>query len=47
MLDVIRSDMDVIYKIADMSLPSRKKLSIVDFWRNHIPDYSLTISPFC
>lgn len=43
--------MDVIYKIADMSLPSRKNeaqpfLRIVDFWRNHIPDYSLIVSPF-
>ncbi|PKU33639.1 hypothetical protein llap_16057 [Limosa lapponica baueri] len=42
--------MDVINKIAAMSPPTSKKetqafLSIVGFWRMHIPDYSLTVSP--
>ncbi|GAB0209006.1 hypothetical protein GRJ2_003366300 [Grus japonensis] len=42
--------MDIINKIAAMSPPTNKKetqafLGIVGFWRMHIPNYSLTVSP--
>ncbi|GAB0175948.1 hypothetical protein GRJ2_000060000 [Grus japonensis] len=42
--------MDVIIKIAAMSPPTSKKetqafLGIVGFWRMHIPNYSLIVSP--
>ncbi|NWH96424.1 POL5 protein, partial [Aegithalos caudatus] len=42
--------MDVINKITAMSPPSNKKetqsfLGVVGFWRMHIPDYSLIVSP--
>ncbi|KFW67864.1 hypothetical protein AS28_02726, partial [Pygoscelis adeliae] len=42
--------MDVINKITAMSPPTSKKetqafLGIVSFWRMHIPNYSLTVSP--
>ncbi|GAB0207261.1 hypothetical protein GRJ2_003191700 [Grus japonensis] len=42
--------MDVINKIAAMSPPTNKKetqafLGVVGFWRMHIPNYSLTVSP--
>ncbi|NXT47213.1 POL3 protein, partial [Pluvianellus socialis] len=41
---------DVINKIAAMSPPTTKKktqafLGVVGFWRMHIPDYSLIVSP--
>ncbi|KAK4828473.1 LOW QUALITY PROTEIN: hypothetical protein QYF61_026698 [Mycteria americana] len=44
--------MDVINKITAMSPPTVKKetqafLGIVGFWRMHIPNYSLIISPLC
>ncbi|GAB0209528.1 hypothetical protein GRJ2_003418500 [Grus japonensis] len=42
--------MDVINKTAAMSPPTNKKetqafLGVVGFWRMHIPNYSLTVSP--
>lgn len=41
---------DVINSVAVVSPPTNKRdtqafLSIVDFWRMHIPDYSLIVSP--
>ncbi|GAB0183962.1 hypothetical protein GRJ2_000861500 [Grus japonensis] len=42
--------MDIINKIAAMSPPTNKKetqafLGVVGFWRMHIPNYSLIVSP--
>lgn len=42
--------MDVINKITAISPPTKKKetqdcLGAVDFWRMHIPDYSLIVNP--
>ena len=42
--------MDVVDKITAMSLPTNKKetqsfLGIVGFWRMHVPNYSLFVSP--
>ncbi|KAK4810593.1 hypothetical protein QYF61_007330 [Mycteria americana] len=44
--------MDVINKITAMSPPTSKKetqafLGVVGFWRMHIPNYSLIVSPLC
>ncbi|GAB0188893.1 hypothetical protein GRJ2_001354600 [Grus japonensis] len=44
--------MDVINKIAAMSPPTNTKetqafLGVVGFWRTHIPNYSLIVSPLC
>ena len=42
--------MDVVDKITAMSPPTNKKetqsfLGIVGFWRMHVPNYSLIVSP--
>ena len=42
--------MDVVNKITALSLPTSKEkaqyfLGIVGFWRMHIPNYSLIVSP--
>ena len=42
--------MDVVNKIAAMSPPTSKKetqafLGVVGFWRMHIPNYSMIVSP--
>ena len=41
---------DVVDKITAMSPPTNKKetrsfLGVVGFWRMHVPNYSLTVSP--